>query len=62
MKLNVKRMLFIALCAELLLLYWTRAEYKEQKQEVVFHQQQVEMSSPEKTGNKAPQPFKKHES
>lgn len=38
MKVNVKKVLFIIVCAELMIWYWAQMDFREQKGRIVYNQ------------------------
>lgn len=62
LKLNIKRTIFIFICAELMLLYWANMELKEaRRQEVVAHKTRSDVTTKEHADQTSRRPPSKQE-
>lgn len=54
MKVSVKKVLFVIVCAELMIWYWSQIDILDQNRQVVYHQNNHETEAPQKpNGNEA---------
>ncbi|WP_028547899.1 hypothetical protein [Paenibacillus sp. UNC451MF] len=48
MKVSVKKVLFVIVCAELMIWYWAQMDIRDQNRQVVYHQNIHETEAPQK--------------